>query len=79
MVKPSDIPKLTSTNYWAWKPDAEALLMAEALFDTVDPNQAVPMDVVQLRKWTENNTKVYGLLYLTLDNTVKTKVNNTNV
>jgi hypothetical protein len=79
MVKPSDIPKLTSTDYWTWKPDAEALLMVEALFDTVDPNQAVPTGVVQLRKWTENNTKVYGLLYLALDDTVKTKVNNTNV
>ncbi|KAF7366295.1 hypothetical protein MSAN_00885700 [Mycena sanguinolenta] len=79
MVKPSDIPKLTSTNYWTWKPDAEALLMAEGLFDTVDPNQAVPAGVVQLRKWTENNAKVYGLLYLALDDPVKTKVNNANV
>ncbi|KAJ7887876.1 hypothetical protein B0H14DRAFT_3430507 [Mycena olivaceomarginata] len=73
MVKPSDIPKLTSSNYWTWKPDAEAL------FDNVDSNQAIPTGVVQLRKWTENNTKVYGLLYLTLDETVKTKVNNANV
>ncbi|KAF9002846.1 hypothetical protein BDZ89DRAFT_1146297 [Hymenopellis radicata] len=79
MVKPSDISKCSGRNYHIWKPDAEALLMSEGLFDAVDPAVPIPSGVVQMRIWTANNSKAYGILYLTLDQDVQKKVNNAGV
>jgi hypothetical protein len=47
MVKPSDISKLMGgANYWTWKPEAEALLLADGSWSTVDPSVPVLGGVV---------------------------------
>jgi hypothetical protein len=66
-------------NYWGWKGEAEAFMLAEDLMDTVNPNIPVPTGVVQFSQWTAKNNKAYGLLYLALDQDVKTKIDNANV
>jgi len=79
MVKPSDIVKCTGENYWTYKEDAEALLLAEGLWNAVDPSIPVPGGVVQMRNWTAENQKAYGMLYLTLSPAIQAKVNNAGV
>lgn len=79
MVKPSDISKLTGQNWWTWQDDAQALLLAEGLWNAVDPSVPVPGGVVQMRAWTNDNQKAYGILYLTLNPAVQAKVNNAGV
>ncbi|KAJ7490781.1 hypothetical protein FB451DRAFT_1221047 [Mycena latifolia] len=80
MVKPSDISKLMGgVNYWTWKPEAEALLLADGSWSAVDPSVPVPGGVVQMRNWTNDNQKAYGILYLTLSPAVQAKVNNAGV
>ncbi|KAJ6629627.1 hypothetical protein B0H10DRAFT_1939613 [Mycena sp. CBHHK59/15] len=79
MVKPSDISKLMGQNYWTWKEEAEALLRAEGLWNAIDPSVPMPGGIIQMRTWTNDNQKAYGILYLTLNPSVKSKVNNTGV
>ncbi|KAJ7314271.1 hypothetical protein DFH08DRAFT_973011 [Mycena albidolilacea] len=79
MVKPSDISKLTGQNYWTWKEEAEALLLAEGLWNAIDPSVPMPGGIVQMRTWTNDNQKAYGILYLALNPSVQGKVNNAGV
>ncbi|KAJ6615320.1 hypothetical protein B0H10DRAFT_2220513 [Mycena sp. CBHHK59/15] len=79
MVKPSDILKLTGQNYWTWKEEAEALLLAEGLWNATDPSVPVPGGIVQMRTWTKDNQKAYGILYLTLNPLVQSRVNKVGV
>ena len=67
MVKPSDITKLDGAeNYWTWKPDATSLLLADGLWNAVDPSVPVPNGAVQMRAWASDNLKAHGILFLTL-------------
>jgi hypothetical protein len=66
MVKASDIGKLMGMNFWTWKPDARALLLAEGLWNILDPAVPVPTSVTSLRNWTNKSMKAYSLIYLTL-------------
>ncbi|KAJ7230005.1 hypothetical protein GGX14DRAFT_538280 [Mycena pura] len=75
-MKSSDISKLNGTNYWTWKAEAQALLLAEGCWSAVDPTILVPNGFVQHRAWISENSKAYGLLYLALNPTVKAKINN---
>ncbi|KAJ7914788.1 hypothetical protein B0H13DRAFT_2324971 [Mycena leptocephala] len=80
MVKPSDITKLEGAeNYWTWKPDAASLLLADGLWNTVDPSVPVPNGAVQMRNWASENLKAHGILFLTLSQAVKDKINNTGI
>ncbi|KAF8996375.1 hypothetical protein BDZ89DRAFT_1149072 [Hymenopellis radicata] len=53
--------------------------MSEGLFDAVDPAVHIPSGIVQMRIWTANNSKAYGILYLMLNQDVQKKVNNAGV
>ncbi|KAJ7328963.1 hypothetical protein DFH08DRAFT_967347 [Mycena albidolilacea] len=79
MPKHTNILKCSLKNYWDWKGKVKAFMLAEDLMDTVDPNIPVPTGIVQFCQWTAKNSKAYGLLYLVLDQDVKTKIDNTNV
>jgi hypothetical protein len=80
MVKPSDITKLEGAeNYWTWKPDAASLLLADGLWNTVDPLVPVPNGAVQMRAWASENLKAHGILFLTLSQAVKDKINNAGI
>ncbi|KAJ7105925.1 hypothetical protein C8R44DRAFT_886372 [Mycena epipterygia] len=80
MVKPSDIGQLTgAVNYWTYQNEARALLLADGIWNTVDPTVLVPGGAVQMRTWTNDNQKAYGLLYLTLSPAVWAKVDNAGV
>ncbi|KAJ7914376.1 hypothetical protein B0H13DRAFT_2659277 [Mycena leptocephala] len=80
MVKPSEITKLEGAeNYWTWKPDAASLLLADGLWNTVDPSVPVPNGAVQMRNWASENLKAHGILFLTLSQAVKDKINNAGI
>ncbi|KAJ7505032.1 hypothetical protein B0H11DRAFT_2273196 [Mycena galericulata] len=80
MVKPSDITKLDGAeNYWTWKPDAASLLLADGLWNAVDPSVPVPNSAVQMRAWATDNLKAHGILFLTLSQAVKDKINNAGI
>ncbi|KAJ7431368.1 hypothetical protein B0H11DRAFT_2298416 [Mycena galericulata] len=80
MVKPSDITKLDGAeNYWTWKPDAASLLLADGLWNAVDPSVPVPNGAVQMRAWATDNLKAHGILFLTLSQAVKDKINNAGI
>ncbi|KAJ7921135.1 hypothetical protein B0H13DRAFT_2418026 [Mycena leptocephala] len=80
MVKPSDITKLEGAeNYWTWKPDAASLLLADGLWNAVDPSVPVPNGAVQMRNWASENLKAHGILFLTLSQAVKDKINNAGI
>ncbi|KAJ7340569.1 hypothetical protein DFH08DRAFT_811786 [Mycena albidolilacea] len=80
MVKPSDIAKLEGAgNYWTWKPDATSLLLADGLWNAVDPSVPVPNGAVQMRAWASNNLKAHGILFFTLSQAVKDKINNADI
>ncbi|KAJ7886321.1 hypothetical protein B0H13DRAFT_2342866 [Mycena leptocephala] len=80
MVKPSDIMKLEGAeNYWTWKPDAASLLLADGLWNVVDPLVPVPNGAVQMRNWASENLKAHGILFLTLRQAVKDKINNAGI
>lgn len=57
MVKHSDIWKLVGNNFWAWRDDVEALLLADGLWHAVDPSVPVPTGVVTMCNWTNDNQK----------------------
>ncbi|KAJ7921578.1 hypothetical protein B0H13DRAFT_2415324 [Mycena leptocephala] len=80
MVKPSDITKLEGVeNYWTWKPDAASLLLADGLWNTVNPSVPVPNGAVQMCAWASKNLKAHGILFLTLSQAVKDKINNAGI
>ncbi|KAJ7472331.1 hypothetical protein B0H11DRAFT_2282882 [Mycena galericulata] len=80
MVKPSDITKLDGAeNYWTWKPDVASLLLADGLWNAVDPSVPVPNGAVQMRAWATKNLKAHGILFLTLSQAVKDKINNAGI
>ncbi|KAJ7083290.1 hypothetical protein B0H15DRAFT_951978 [Mycena belliarum] len=79
-MKPSDIAKLEGPeNYWNWKPDATSLLLVDDLWNAVDPLVPVPNGAVQLRAWSNANSKAHGVLFLTLSQAVKDKIANTGI
>jgi hypothetical protein len=79
MVKASDIGKLMGTNFWTWKADARALLLAEGLWNALDPAVPVLTGATSLRNWTNESMKAYGLIYLTLSPAIQAKVNNAGI
>ncbi|KAJ7348562.1 hypothetical protein DFH08DRAFT_808294 [Mycena albidolilacea] len=80
MVKPSDIVKLKGAgNYWTWKSDAMSLLLADGLWNTVDPSVPVPNGAVQMRAWASDNLKAHGILFLMPSQAVKDKINNAGI
>ncbi|KAJ7880832.1 hypothetical protein B0H13DRAFT_2345440 [Mycena leptocephala] len=80
MVKPSDITKLEGAEkYWTWKPYAASLLLADGLWNAVDPSVPVPNGAVQMRNWASENLKAHGILFLMLSQAVKDKINNAGI
>jgi hypothetical protein len=79
MAEPSDSSKLTDSNYWTWKDEAEASLLADGFFDTVDPFVPVPSGCVQMHNWADKNQKACGILYSMLSPLVQAKVDNVGV
>ncbi|KAJ7850219.1 hypothetical protein B0H13DRAFT_2401461 [Mycena leptocephala] len=80
MVKPSDITKLEGAeNYLTWKPNAASLLLADGLWNTIDPSVLVPNSAVQMHAWASENLKAHGILFLMLSQVVKDKINNASI
>ncbi|KAJ7323645.1 hypothetical protein DFH08DRAFT_1029252 [Mycena albidolilacea] len=72
MPKHTDIAKCSLKNYWGWKGEAEAFMLAKDLMGTVDPNIPVPTGVIQFCQWTEEHQGLWP-------SDVKTKIDNVNV
>ncbi|KAJ7924036.1 hypothetical protein B0H13DRAFT_1979015, partial [Mycena leptocephala] len=72
-------PRTRYSNYWTWKDEAEASLLADGFFDTVDPFVPMPSGCVQMHNWVNKNQKAYGILYSMLSPLVQAKVDNVGV
>jgi hypothetical protein len=55
------------------------MLLADGLWNAIDPSVPVPNSAVQMRAWASNNLKAHGILFLTLSQAVKDKITNTGI
>jgi hypothetical protein len=55
------------------------LLLADGLWSAVNPSVPVPNGAVQMRAWASENLKAHGILFLTLSQAVKDKINNAGI